>query len=399
VANIKSELDMNLCTGCGACTSICPIHAVSMECVDSGFRYPLIDVSKCTHCGLCVKKCPQLLNNDFITETNDKPLIYAGRIKDESALVNSTSGGAFFALAKSIIEDGGVVFGCAFNEKLDSVHIGINSLNELSHLQGSKYVASDLKNTFFEVRDILKSNKPVLFSGTPCQIAGLRSFLTKDYEKLLTVDIVCHGNPSQKLFSLYILWLAKKWNTKILNYEFRSKRTSSWGAPQKATITTLKGIKIIPAVLDPYFNAFVKGHTFRKSCYQCKYANSSRVGDITLADFWGIARFHPEMMSPKGTSLIWLSTDKGKHFFSKIQDSFYLCKSNVEFATAHNPHLSHPVKPSPIRDQIYAKMNTLDFGTLCRLFLRTENPILYQLEVMKQIFKKSLQRLQMYKDR
>lgn len=388
--NIKSKLDLNKCTGCGVCANICPTKAISMEKEISGFFYPSINEIKCINCGLCIKKCHLIQNEQIESEIQHKPLIYAGRIRDENALENSTSGGAFFALAKVIIEDGGVVFGCIFNERLEAIHIGIKHLNELHRLQGSKYVASDLKNTFFEVKDFLNENKTVLFSGTPCQIAGLRSFLGKSYDNLITIDIVCHGNPSQKLFSMYISWLEKKWNTKIINYEFRSKRTSSWGKPQKATITTMKDKRVIPAALDPYFHAFTKGLTFRKSCYDCIYANTNRVGDITLADYWGIQKFHPQIMSPKGTSLIWISSEKGKKFFSKIQDNFYLCESNAKFATTYNPHLKYPVKKNPFNDLIYSNIDTYDFEKLYRLFFKTENRVHYYLRLIKQELKNIL---------
>ena len=280
---------------------------------------------------------------------------YCAQYKGDE-LANSTSGGVFFAFAKYIIEQGGCVYGAAFCNFPQLKHICVDDVRNLSKIQGSKYVESDFINVFPDLKKRVESGQLVLFSGTPCQIAAVRSFLKQDYPNILLIDILCHGTPSKSLFGEYINWREKKWKTSILNYEFRNKSVSKWGGEQKALVTTNKGEFVIPAVCDPYFSAFQKGIIAQKKCYSCKYASPIRIGDITAADFWGIRLCHPNFPYLKGASCMLVNSLKGKEFFEHVKKSFLLEKSSFDEARKYNPHFNHPLNPSPIQTKIYDKL-------------------------------------------
>ena len=225
-----SVLEKNKCFGCGSCFLSCPKNAIEMESDEEGFAFPKIDEKKCIDCSVCIKKCPSfspLEKNDFAQET------YSVLYKNDEICKKSASGGAFAAFVVKIIENQGVVFGCAYDEDLNAVQIKIDRLENLIKLQGSKYVSSDSKSTFAEAKKDLLIGKKGLYSGRPCQIAGLRRYLGKDYENLLTVDLVCHGVPSQKLFTKYLEWLGQKNGGKIIYYGFRDKDVGGWSCGGK----------------------------------------------------------------------------------------------------------------------------------------------------------------------
>ena len=268
-------------------------------------------------------------------------------------LKDSTSGGVFYAFAKYVVENKGCVFGAAYDEQLVLRHVAVENIEDLKKIQGSKYVESDFIGVLPKLKTRLDNGQLCLFSGTPCQIAAVRSFLKKDYQNLLLIDILCHGTPSRELFQRYIAWRERVWNVKILNFEFRNKRAAQWGDQQKALITTDKDEKIIPAVCDPYFYAFQKGLIAQKKCYSCKFASPNRVGDITAADFWGIKAFCPDFPYTKGASCMLVNTSNGNVFFEQVKDSFLLEKMSFEDARKHNPHFNHPLTCNPIQSEIY----------------------------------------------
>ncbi len=254
-------------------------------------------------------------------------------------------------LAKKVIENGGVIFGCAYDENLVAKHIAVEDTKELYRLQSSKYVQSELGDTYSQVKAELLKGRRVLFSGTGCQTAGLRAFLKKDYENLLLVDIVCHGVPSPKLFENYIGWMGKKLGGKLNEYNFRSKEKRGWDLYYKAT--TDKKSKSDYGFFDPYYNAFLNCKTYRESCYECKFANAQRTGDITLADYWGIQKFHPEFFDTNGVSLILINTENGKKAFDEISESVTSIPSDLEKAVVMNKNLSAPSRRPECRDTIY----------------------------------------------
>lgn len=286
------------CTGCRTCEQLCPKQCISMKSNGEGFLVAEVDESVCVNCGLCRKRCPQ--NN--IPEKHSPIEVLAARYKDNDKLRNSASGGAFAAMAQYVLSQGGTVFGAAYQVDWSVGHIAVYDEKNLYKLQGSKYVQSDTLHTYSEVRALLDEGKKVLFSGTSCQIGGLRAFLRKDYDNLLTVDLICHGVASPLLFRKYIEWLGQKVKGKILFYNFRDK-TGGWGLGYKTKTKT----KTKPSNLDPYYYHFLKGDTYRECCYRCNYCSQARVGDITIGDYWGIEQAHPSFYSTKGVSVVLLN--------------------------------------------------------------------------------------------
>ena len=286
-----NNLPTKNCTGCSACLQKCPKQCISMIANEEGFLYPVIDEKKCINCGLCTKVCPQL--KKIKEESTEYPKAYAMRNKNTEELKQSSSGGIFKVLANYVLENDGVVFGVAYDENLNVNHIKVKDKEKLKLLQGSKYVQSNINNTYKEAEKELKKNKIVLFSGTPCQIAGLNSFLMKYYDNLITCDLVCHGVPSQKLFKKYIEFLSEKFKSKVVKYNFRSKNKKGWGLVSQVETKDGK-IRFVEPDFDPYYSNFLSSNTYRESCYKCYYSNCNRVSNITLADYWGINRIHPK---------------------------------------------------------------------------------------------------------
>lgn len=327
------------CTGCSACYSICPKGAITMAQDEKGFKYPLIDKGKCVNCGMCVKVCP-IKNSNKIQIENQK--VYAAKNKNLDTRLKSSSGGVFGELAKYIIqEQNGCVFGVVFDEGKKAKHIKIEDIKQIKLLQTSKYVQSDVNNTYEKVRNELLADRYVLYSGTPCQIAGLLNALHSiNKEKLITCDIVCHGVPSPQILNDYQKVLEKKYKSKIKNINFRHK--NQYGT-QNLLVEFENGKKYIEKCsVDTYYKLFSKNYTLRESCYECSFSNTNRVSDITLGDFWGIKKTINNFDDNKGVSLVILNTSKGKDIFKKIQDKFEIAESNSKDCL--QPNLIRPTE-------------------------------------------------------
>lgn len=305
------------CTGCAACSAVCAHNAISL-CTDrEGFRYPQVDSTLCTECGACALVCPVL--NDGSRSKASK--IYAVRATDSSVRMNSSSGGFFSVLASKVIADGGIVYGAAFSSDYKSVkHIGIERSEDICKLRGSKYVqCENNKNLFSEIKKALLSNRPVLFSGTPCQVEGIKSFLKKDYDNLITVDMVCHGVPSPSVWRAYIAELEKENTSAIQNVSFRDK-ISGW-KKYSFTADFTNGKHFTQIVTEnPYMMAFVRSVTIRKSCYNCPFRRLERVSDLTMADFWGCENVTPQMNDNTGITLAFVNSEKGEKLFNTLSD-------------------------------------------------------------------------------
>lgn len=331
------------CCACGACLNICPKKAIKMQEDENGFLYPIIDNDKCIKCGLCIKTCA--LQNSKLTNT---PLKTHAAQSNNTDLKKSASGGIFASLAINVIKAGGVVYGAALenvNGKLTCRHIAVNSVSNLEKLQGSKYIQSNIGNIYQDVKENLLENKTVLFSGTPCQVDGLRAYLGKKYENLYCIDIICHGVPSNKMFQDYIETLEKKYNDKIIDFKFRDK-TKGWGLTAKGY--TAKGYTaIIPANVSSFYYYFLKSYIYRDSCYSCKYACKNRCGDITIGDYWGIENAHPEVLKnntefdyKSGISCLIVNTEHGKKLIEEYKDDLRLIESNFEKSAKENGQLN-----------------------------------------------------------
>lgn len=324
------------CTGCQACVNACPRGAISMTNGEGGFLYPHIDEQLCVNCGLCEKACP-IISED-LPRNFDKPKTYA--FWSEIDRTVSSSGGAFSSFARLVLKKEGVVFGAVLDNDLSCHHVEIDSIDRLDLLRGSKYVQSSIGDTFRKAKFYLKKDRWVLFSGTPCQIAGLYSYLGSSYDKLLTLDIVCHGVPSNEFFRAYIKKLETKLNKGTIN-GFMFRDLSGWGYSPAALINNT--FYPVYGVDSLYMEAFEKKAICRKSCYSCRFATFPRVGDCTIADFWGIGRhgkpFKHDVM--KGVSLVLINNEKGTIAFDEL-DACFKEERNLEEALIENGNLNNP---------------------------------------------------------
>lgn len=333
------------CCGCGACLNICPKQAISMIEDECGFHYPQIDEKLCVKCGKCKQVCA--FQNSKIE--NCPVRVFAGVAKDENIRRTSASGGIFSAIAKKVLEEGYLVFGASLQPDFSVKHIGIETIEELVKLQGSKYAQSDIGRTYSEVKENLKQGKKVLFSGTPCQIDGLYGFLGKDDDNLMTVDIVCHGIPSNKMFKDYIKTLGQD----VSDFVFRDK-SIGWGINGSALVNGKK--KHIWQSSSSYLFYFTKGWIYRENCYLCKYTCKHRPADITLGDYWGIEKQHPEYLGKdgwdesKGISVIITNTLKGEQMLVHLKSDIDLKQSEFDKAAAANYQLRIPSNPGKRED-------------------------------------------------
>ena len=326
------------CCGCAACVNICPKQAVHMQEDECGFIYPEIDETKCIFCGLCKKVCSFQSG-----EGGQVPIAYYAAICNDKELVKkSASAGVFAVLASDILKQGGMVFGASFDEEWNVRHISVKSSSDLEKLQGSKYAQSSVGLTYSDAKKALEDKKTVLFSGTPCQIAGLNGFLDKKYDNLLTVDIVCHGVPSNKMLKEYLKIIEYKNKGSIDKFTFRDK-SIGWGINGSAIIRGKK-IKLWQSA-SSYLHYFSKGWIYRDSCYKCKYACLKRTSDITIGDYWGIEKEHPDIIGKwnedEAVSLIIINSSKGKKAISEIK-LLQLEPSNYDKMKRRNKQLECP---------------------------------------------------------
>lgn len=338
------------CTGCSACKFVCPKNAISMKKNEKGFWNWEIDQTMCIECGVCIKKCPQLngISRNIVQN------IYGGVSNNQIILENSTSGGIFYEFAEKVLLRGGVVYGVAYGKNFSVEYTRINDIRGLKKLQGSKYVQAQTGNVYTNILEDLKKGHEVIFAGTPCHMAGLKSFLGKDYDRLLTIDILCHGVPSSLLFDSYISWLEEKEGKKIDDFTFRYK-DHGYGERYLLGIRTQNRMIKIPYMIDPYGDAFLKGKTLNDACYSCKYVSIERVGDISLGDFWYFKE-RKSVENKSGVSMVLINTEKGKNYFDNIKSNIKWIESTIEDAIACNAALSHTCKKPDDWEKIYEKV-------------------------------------------
>lgn len=329
------------CCACGACVNICAKGAIKMIEDEAGFLYPEIDEQLCVSCGLCKKVC----NFQKSTPIESRKVTYVAVSKNKKLLKKSASGGIFAAIAEKILGEDGIVVGACLGKDFRVRHILINKLDELESIQGSKYVQSEMGYVYRDVKKYLNQGRRVLFSGTPCQVDGLKGFLGKDYANLITIDIVCHGVPNNRMFKEYILSLERKYHSPINEFVFRDK-SIGWGINGSVLIGNKK--KKIWGSASTYLFYFSKGWIYRRSCYECKYASSSRPADFTIGDYWGIEKQHPEYLEKDGLnerwglSLLIANNEKAIKLLESYSDIIELKESTFEKATAKNAQLCYP---------------------------------------------------------
>lgn len=334
------KLERNKCTGCFACAQKCPKKCISIEKDDEGFLIPVINHKQCIGCNICEGTCPQLnaVKKNMPIET------YAAHARNEKLLIQSTSGGIFAIAAYAVLEDGGIVFGVEMTDDGFVRMCAIEKKEDLHKLQGSKYVQAYIGESYIQAKEYLLANRIVLFSGTPCQIAGLNSFLGKTYEKLYTIEIVCHGVPSQEMFSAYRAWLGQKLGSEIKHWYFRNKEKDGWAQIDKLV---LKDHSVYRREnLDPYTYSYLKSYNLRESCYECQFCSPERCADITVGDYWGLRNYHPDFYSELGVCLLLVNTEQGRDLLEKIRTSIALLPSDYEYMKKHNSGLvSKPQRP------------------------------------------------------
>lgn len=333
------------CTGCAACMNSCSHSAIQMNADEEGFLMPTVDMNKCVECKLCEKSCPVITAVSY--DYSYVPKAYAAWNEIDRCV--SSSGGAFSSFARYTLKKGGVVFGAAFDDTLHCRHIEATSIEELDVLRGSKYVQSEIGLTYKRVKELLKQDKYVLFCGTPCQVIGLKSYLRKDYDKLFTLDLTCHGVPSDAVFQAYKKKISTRFAGFVDGFEFR--RRDGWGfAPSISLDGKFRSLFGVNAL---YMSAFDKSALFRQCCYHCHYANTDRVGDCSLADFWGLGRYGKPFKHNvlKGVSLVLINNSKGESVFNNLDDTFKEERS-LEEALIENHNLKMPSSKNPKRDLI-----------------------------------------------
>ena len=348
--NINCVLEeKSKCFGCRACFNICTVKAISMQEDEEGFFYPVVDINKCTNCGLCKKACPSLNKSEVFRNNTKDPDCYAAMASDDIRKVSS-SGGAFSVIADEIFRQGGVVCGVAFvGQKVQ--HIIIDNPGDMVRLRGSKYVQSDTNTVYPQIKDILKTGRMVLFTGTPCQVAGLNVYLGKTYPNLITVDFVCHGVPPQRVFDKYLEeTLTDKENGDFFHTSFRDK-IAGWGVYTTTTTTTGYKYDGGRSTKDTYMNLFLNRLCLRPCCGTCPYTSTKREADITIGDFWEIEKFRPELNDRMGTSIFLVNNEKAKKIFNLIKNNFIVLeKVPIEYAEYHNKSLYTPLGHNPNRN-------------------------------------------------
>lgn len=400
--------EKNNCCGCGACVQICPKQCISMAADNEGFLYPQVNSAICIDCGLCEKVCP-VINQSAPRE----PLVvYAAKNNNEDIRLKSSSGGIFTLLAEKVIEEGGVVFGAKFDADWNVIHDYTETIEGLAAFRGSKYVQSIIGDNFKTAKQFLNNGRKVLFSGTPCQIAGLKKYLRKEYDNLLTVDVVCHGVPSPMVWRDYLDYKRAKRaagkNTVssslkelpvITGISFRDK-TNGWKkfgfricyAAPKAAVNSVSefaisdNCEITPFYKDIFMKGFLMNLYLRPSCYHCSARQGKSGADISIADYWGIQIIHPSIDDDKGTGVVLINTKRGASYYDLIATHIESLESNYDKVILQNPCIIKSVKEPNRRQQFWQNypMLKVDYiETICDLMTPSQIVVLAKRVALK----------------
>lgn len=397
------------CCGCSACVQRCPKHCISLEEDSEGFLYPKVNIEKCIDCGLCEKVCPWQNSLERILPME----VLAVKNRNEAERMASSSGGVFIALAKEVLSKEGVVFGAVFDENWEVKHTYAETLEGIKPMMGSKYLQSRIGNSYCEAEKFLKEGREVLFTGTPCQIAGLHKFLGKNYSNLLSVDILCHGVPSQGVWRKYLSETCHRMistvNSKqdigtfsspiITDIEFRNKELKGWNQycfviKGKSAITDDKSTILYSNIhhINLYMRGFLANVYLRPSCHNCKCKNGASCSDLTIGDYWGIKSIMPDFSDDKGIGLVLINTEKGNNIFNCLDMESR--RSNLENAKSMNDGFKEYVLPHPKRNSFFtclhhgdnmedALRKTLYVIVYKRLWIGVKNKLKRTLQIKK----------------
>lgn len=344
-----------LCTGCGACASVCPKGCIQLVEDEEGFLQPKIDKEACIRCHQCENTCPVL--NPPMIPVGFETQAFAAVNMDEKVRMRSSSGGVFRVLANNIVEQGGVVFGARFDKNWEVVHDCAETIEGVEAFMRSKYVQSRVGDTYRQAKQFLEQGRQVLYSGTPCQIGGLHKYLGKDYPNLLSVDLVCHGVPSPKVWRKYLSWYTN--GERVVDVNFRDKENGWRGYSMfVATESTIRREK---RSTNQFMAGFLKDIYLRRSCYNCKFRSVHRIADITLADYWGVHNVCPEMHDDKGTSIVFVHSNKAMEVLESVRDKMKLCQQDVGQAAANNPPMTCSMQMPLKRKDFFNALNLFGF--------------------------------------
>ncbi len=360
--NIYLNNDKSNCCGCGACVNVCPRNAISMHSDEYGFAYPHIDQATCVECNLCVKACEKVNKNE-----SGMPLkAFAASHKNKQIAHKSSSGGVFSALAQHFLDNGGAVCGCIFDDKLNAIHICTEKESDFLRIRKSKYLQSDVGLIYRDVKKRLSQGQLVLFTGTPCQVAALYAVVGKGYDNLTTMDLICHGVPSQLLFNQFIKYLEKRYKTTIVSFDFRSKKYGWPRFTMEFTDSRQRTFNIGKAQ-EFYMPSFTGGNIIRESCLSCKYACANRIGDITIGDLWGYEKLNLNLNTTKGTSVFTINTPNAEKWLELLTDKLYCEEIDYNLAVKGN-HCLHSPTPKGAKRELY--MESIKNGKIEELALR-----------------------------
>lgn len=360
---MQQIVEKNQCTGCASCANICPQKAITIKEDNNGFYRPYIEEEKCTGCGLCKKVCPSL---NYKETNNKQPEVYA-IISDDNIRKESSSGGAFTLIAEWVLSQGGYVVGAAYNNNWQVEHIIINNQQDLNKIRGSKYVQSRISETLYkDIKNLLDDDKYVLFSGCPCQTAGLKYFLQKDYEKLLLIDIYCTYAPSPKMYKKFL----QEAGNNIENVNFRDKELAGWSC--SSIVLTQNNQK---QKFSEYMKIYHSKLAMSETCENCKYATLPRQSDITLADFWGIRKFDKKLDDKLGTSIYMINTPKGKYVLSQLEKQKIKQIKQVPLKYAMQRACEEPFKSHRLRNKFYSLLENHSFTETYEKVLGKQNNI------------------------
>lgn len=381
---MEISLPNTACTGCGACLQTCKLRAINVEIGEDGFGYPRINTDKCVKCGQCVSVCHALNNTELMNRPSE---CYAAQVKDKDVLFKSTSGGLFYAFALSVLNRNGAIYGCIFDEEYNAKIVRAETLEQIEPMHGSKYVWSDSCHSYPQVKQDLEDERIVLYTCLPCQAAGLRKYLKKEYDNLYIADVLCGGAPSPYAFQMYLQSLIGNVGRENLNFRFRDKER--FGSGVDCTYY-LKSKKHFETWLENsfYFAFSSKSRvTWRKSCCQCNYKSLKRVSDITIGDYWGVEKYHNKFNPKDGVSLVLINTEKGSELFRSIEEIIDCEKSDPVHAIERNSLVvnanegHHPIPAE--REEFFQTLHNGGWREADKKFLKLRRTMLFKQKIAK----------------